>query len=81
MSKVARILVKLGMYDQAADALRKEIGMHQEIEHQPSIGRLAVVLVLVQLARGDQIAAEKAFKEWGNYCEAPEVKINLNLNW
>lgn len=75
MSKVARILVKLGMYDQAADAVRQEIGMHQAIDHQPSVGRLAVALVLVQLARGDQVAAEKAFKEWGNYCDAPEVNI------
>ncbi|OXU24566.1 hypothetical protein TSAR_000776 [Trichomalopsis sarcophagae] len=74
MSKVARILVKLGMYDQAADAVRQEIGMHQQIDHQPSVGRLAVALVLVQLARGDQVAAEKAFKEWGNYCDAPEVQ-------
>ena len=32
-----------------------------------------MALVLVQLARGDTVAAEKAFKEWGNCCEAPEV--------
>lgn len=29
---------------------------------------------MVQLAREDCVAAEKAFKEWGNYCEAPEVQ-------
>ena len=74
MSKVARLLVKLQMYDEAADAIRREIGMHQAIDHAPSVGRLTVVLVLVQLARGDQVAAEKAFKEWGNYCEVPEVQ-------
>ena len=62
------------MYDEAADAIRREIGMHQAIEHAPSVGRLAVVLVLIQLARGDQVAAEKAFKEWGNYCEVAEVQ-------
>lgn len=73
MSKAARILVKLKLYDQAADAIRREIGMHQQIDHTPSVGRLAVALVLVQLARGDQVAAEKAFKEWGNYCDAPEA--------
>ncbi|XP_068972298.1 gamma-soluble NSF attachment protein-like [Bombus flavifrons] len=73
MSKVARLLVKLQMYDEAADAIRREIGMHQQIDHAPSVGRLTVALVLVQLARADQVAAEKAFKEWGNYCEAPEV--------
>ncbi|XP_076244085.1 gamma-soluble NSF attachment protein [Calliopsis andreniformis] len=74
MSKVARLLVKLQMYDEAADAIRREIEMYQQIEHAPSVGRLTVALVLVQLARGDQVAAEKAFKEWGNYCEAPEVQ-------
>lgn len=77
MSKVARLLVKLQMYDEAADAIRREIGMHQQTDHTPSVGRLTVALVLVQLARGDQVAAEKAFKEWGNYCEAPEVKSSF----
>lgn len=76
MSKAARLLVKLQRYDEAADAIRREIGMHQQIKHWQSIGRLTVALVLVQLARDDQVAAEKAFKEWGNYCEAPEVRIN-----
>lgn len=61
------------MYDDAAEAIRNEIRMYQEIKHRESIGRLTVALVLVQLARGDQVAAEKAFKEWGNNCEAPEV--------
>ncbi|XP_034946767.1 gamma-soluble NSF attachment protein-like [Chelonus insularis] len=74
LSKAARILVKLKMYDEAANAIRREIGMHQRIEHTPSVGRLAVVLVLIQLARGDQVAAEKAFREWGNYCDAPEIQ-------
>lgn len=30
--------------------------------------------MLVQLARGDQVAAEKAFKEWGNCCDPQEVQ-------
>lgn len=42
------------------------------------MGRLTVALVLVQLARGDTVAAEKAFKEWGNCCDAPEVRMNRN---
>lgn len=62
-------------YDEAADAIRREIGLHQQSENIPAIGRLAVALVLVQLARGDTVAAEKAFKEWGNCCDAPEVSF------
>ena len=64
-------------YDQAADSLRREIGLHEQSEQVGAIGRLAVALVLVQLARGDYVAAEKAFKEWGNCCEAPEVQYYL----
>lgn len=73
-TKVSRLMVKLGMYDQAADAIRREIGLNQQTESYEAIGRLAVILVLVQLARGDYVAAEKAFKEWGNCCDAQEVQ-------
>ncbi|XP_017780177.1 PREDICTED: gamma-soluble NSF attachment protein-like [Nicrophorus vespilloides] len=79
MSKVARIHVKLQEYDLAADAIRREMGLHQQSEAYQAIGRLAVALVLVQLARGDVVAAEKAFKEWGNCCEAPEVQCLESL--
>lgn len=61
-------------YDLAADVIRREIGLHQQNESYQAMGRLAVALVLVQLARGDVVAAEKAFKEWGNSCEGPEVQ-------
>ncbi|KAJ8934739.1 hypothetical protein NQ318_022811 [Aromia moschata] len=73
-SKVARLHVKLQQYDLAADAIRRELGLHQQNESYQATGRLTVALVLVQLARGDVVAAEKAFKEWGNYCEGPEVQ-------
>ncbi|XP_037032409.1 gamma-soluble NSF attachment protein-like isoform X1 [Bradysia coprophila] len=73
-TKVSRIMVRLGMFDQAADALRREICLNQQTESYQAIGRLAVALVLVQLARGDSVAAEKAFKEWGNCCDANEVQ-------
>lgn len=52
-------------YDDAADAIRRELGLHQQNESYQAAGRLTVALVLVQLARGDLVAAEKAFKEWG----------------
>lgn len=62
------------MFDRAADALRREICFNQQTESYQAIGRLAVALVLVQLARGDSVAAEKAFKEWGNCCDVNEVQ-------
>lgn len=73
-TKISRLTVKLGLYDQATDAIRREIGINQQTESYQQIGRLAVALVLVQLARGDTVAAEKAFKEWGNCCDPAEVQ-------
>lgn len=72
--KITVTLLCCSRFDQATDAIRREIGLQQQSESYGAIGRLAVVLVLVQIARGDQVAAEKAFKEWGNYCDAPEVQ-------
>ena len=54
----------------AADAIRREIGLHQQNDAYQAMGRLAVALVLVQLAREDLVAAEKAFKEWGKFTVA-----------
>lgn len=67
------------MFDQAADAIRREISFHQQTESYGPIGRLAVALVLVQLAREDYVAAEKAFKEWGNCCDVQEVQTLESL--
>lgn len=66
-------------FDKAADAIRREIGLHQQNENTGAIGRLAVALVLVQLAREDTVAAEKAFKEWGNCCDIQEVQTLESL--
>lgn len=74
ISKASRILVKLQWYDQAVDSLRREIGFHQESGNIGAIGRLTVAIVLVQLARGDAVAAEKAYKEWGSNCEVAEMQ-------
>ncbi|XP_055687919.1 gamma-soluble NSF attachment protein-like isoform X2 [Lutzomyia longipalpis] len=74
LNRLARLMVKHQFYDDATDAIRREIILNQKEESFQAIGRLAVVLVLVQLARADYVAAEKAFKEWGNYCEPSEIQ-------
>lgn len=51
----------------AADTLRRGIGLNEQSNKFNVVGRLVVCLVLVQLAREDVVAAEKAFKEWGEF--------------
>lgn len=58
-------------------AILLPIGLHQLNESYGAIGRLAVALVLVQLGREDYVAAEKAFKEWGNCCDAQEGILKI----
>ncbi|KAJ0183960.1 hypothetical protein K1T71_000383 [Dendrolimus kikuchii] len=74
ISKASRLLVKLSRYDEAVDSIRREICFHQEADNTGAVGRLTVAIVLVQLARGDIVAAEKSYKEWGSNCEASEMQ-------
>ncbi|XP_022223918.2 gamma-soluble NSF attachment protein [Drosophila obscura] len=78
-TKVSRILVKLRRYEEATQAIKREIGLNQQTESYGQIGRLVVALVLVQLARGDSVEAEKAFREWGSCCEPEEVSTLQTL--
>ena len=39
-------------------------------------GRTVVATVLVHLALGDAVAANKAFQKWGGYCDSDQVQIN-----
>ncbi|EDW61108.1 gamma-soluble NSF attachment protein [Drosophila virilis] len=78
-SKVSRILVKLQRFEEATKALKTEIGLYQQTESFGQIGRLVVALVLVQLARGDSVEAEKSFREWGTCCEPDEVSTLTTL--
>lgn len=76
ISKVAKVQIKLKMFDQAADSLRREIGYNS---NSGIIGRLTVVLVIVELAREDVEAARKAFNQYGNYCGNEEVRTLVSL--
>ncbi|XP_064542885.1 gamma-soluble NSF attachment protein-like [Drosophila montana] len=78
-SKVSRILVKLQRFEEATKALKTEIGLYQQSESFGQIGRLVVALVLVQLALGDSVEAEKSFREWGTCCEPDEVSTLQTL--
>ncbi|XP_043209121.1 gamma-soluble NSF attachment protein-like [Amphibalanus amphitrite] len=79
VSKVCRLLVRLGRYDEAVSAALREMGYQQEMEDAAQCGRLTVVLVLLHLARDDVVAARKAFDEWGTYCEREEVATLTTL--
>lgn len=68
------LCIAFNRYDDAADTIRREICVNTELENTRQLGRLTVCLLLVQLARDDVVAAEKAYREFGGYCEALEAQ-------
>lgn len=73
ISKAARLYVRTKQYDSAANALRGEVQYRQNAG-SGAVGRPVVALVLVQLARGDMVAAEKVQKEWGGYADPDQAR-------
>eukprot|EP00058_Branchiostoma_floridae_P020553 XP_002606043.1 hypothetical protein BRAFLDRAFT_285193 [Branchiostoma floridae] len=61
--KAAKLLVRMGNYDRAVEVLKVEKKFQIEGENGPEVSRVTVELVLCQLARGDFVAAEKAYKD------------------
>ncbi|XP_050539969.1 gamma-soluble NSF attachment protein-like [Daktulosphaira vitifoliae] len=72
--KAARLLVKLQKYDEAEEELKRQIGYTFEGGSVSNMGRVAVELFLLQLAKDDIVAAKKVFNEYGSrYCEQAEI--------
>lgn len=70
LESTARLLVKLGRYDQAADTLHNSLNLFTE--GGANCGRVVLGLVLVQIARGDVIAAGKVWSQWGGFCDGSQ---------
>ncbi|XP_018018272.1 gamma-soluble NSF attachment protein [Hyalella azteca] len=72
-SKLCRLYVRQHMLIEAAEAIRTNITFFRDGDFTDPISREVVALVLVQIARGDHIAGEKALKEWGAYVTPEEM--------
>lgn len=62
-------------YEEADEELRRQFGLVSEGGSSSNLGRVAVELFLLQLAKEDFVAAKKIFQEFGmQYCEQEEVQ-------
>lgn len=65
-------------YEEAEEELRRQFGLVFEGGSSSNMGRVAVELFLLQLAKEDFVAAKKIFQEYGmQYCEQAEVVQQL----
>ncbi|RWS11130.1 gamma-soluble NSF attachment-like protein [Dinothrombium tinctorium] len=69
----ARIYLKLKKYEDAIDAVNKQMGLLRECEDTRPCGRLVVCQVLIHLTREDFVAAQKAFNDGKSYVEDDEL--------
>uniref|UniRef100_T1J298 Gamma-soluble NSF attachment protein n=1 Tax=Strigamia maritima TaxID=126957 RepID=T1J298_STRMM len=79
LSKATRLLLKLKRLDEASDIMRQEMDMHMQAGSNGAVSRMVVALVIVDLTRGDYVAAEKIFRENASYVEADEAQTLIAL--
>jgi len=78
-NKSVRIYLKLRRYEDAIEWLRKAMNHLLEADDRPSLGRLYVGLVLIELAHEDVVSAQKAFREGKSYIEDAEIAYLTTL--
>jgi len=70
LTKVAKLQVKMKMWDKAKETIEQTIALQTEIGSTIVTGRLVGGLVLVHLAREDPVAANKKFHELEGWCDS-----------
>ena len=71
MGKAGKLYVRTKDYDSAIGCLRREVEWRKEAGTQA--GQAVMGLILLELMRGDRVAAEKVFREWGGWLEGSQA--------
>jgi len=70
IEQAAKLTVRACQYDKAADLLSSALNMYSEAGAQGSMhGRVVLSFVIVQIKRGDCVAASKVWSQWGGWCD------------
>jgi len=74
LEKAAMLAVRCQQLDKAADLLHTTLGLYSEAgaggnQH----GRLVLAFMVVQLQRGDCVAASKVWSQWGGWCDGQQA--------
>lgn len=72
LETAGKLMVKLEKFDEAADTLHNSLSLYSE--GGGNCGRVVLALVLVQVARGDVVAAGKVWTQWGGFCDSNESR-------
>jgi len=79
-NKAARLLVKLKRYEEAEEELNHQFELVNDDGPTSNLGRVAVELFLLQLAKDDFVAASKVLNGYGmQYCTQEEINTLDNI--
>jgi len=73
METAAKLLVRSKQFDRAADTLEQTLQLYSEGGAAAASGRVVLSFILVQLVRGDVIAAGKVYSSWGGFLDAQQA--------
>lgn len=79
LETAGKLLVRVKKYDEAAEILFDALGLYNEAGAGSKAGRTVLKLVLVQLGRGDSVAAHKAYATYGGYCDSFQAQVVIQL--
>ena len=75
LEQAAKLSVRCGQLDRAAELLETTLSLHSNSGGNVSgnpYGRLVLAFVLVQERRGDCVAASKVWSQWGGLCDGAQ---------
>jgi len=74
LETAAKLTVRAGQLDRAADLLHNTLVLYSEAGtgNNSQHGRVVLAFILVQIKRGDSIAAGKVWSQWGGWCDGSQ---------
>jgi len=69
METASKLMVRCKQYDAAADAMHTTLELYSEGGAGAAAGRVVLGLILVQIVRGDSVAAGKVYSTWGGFLD------------
>jgi len=72
LETAAKLMVRAKQIDRAAETLHNTMNLYSEAGAAPSAGRVVLSLIVIQIVRGDSVAAAKVLSSWGGFLDGQQ---------
>lgn len=74
LEKAALLTARTHQVDKCSMLLENALSLYSEAGQTAGQGRLVLALILVQLQKGDSVAASKVWQQWGGCCDGAQAQ-------